>query len=245
MNERFIRISYTIIFGITLIISIITLGISASLVSKYNKDGYPPEHTGAYRDRIRLLLVASVWTTFFAREYSTDTAAIWRQRRFGCGGTDGDGRIRGMGDDGCVCPVAMEVGLRRLCAPCADVQEKAGRSWASAVGGESGVLRRVAEARRLTPLSPLPAACGSTLGLLDIAMPLFASSDASLYAPPSLLGVASSTSVARRSPLYSTLARQMLTPQSSSRSASSSSATARSGAFSRTWSGSSSASSCT
>lgn len=69
MNERFIRISYTIIFGITLLISIITLGISASLVSKYNKDGYPPEHTGAYRDRIRLMLVASVWTTFFGREY--------------------------------------------------------------------------------------------------------------------------------------------------------------------------------
>lgn len=70
MNERFIRISYTILFVIIAIISIITLGITASLVSKYNKDGYPPEHTGAYRDRIRLLLVASVWTTFFAREYT-------------------------------------------------------------------------------------------------------------------------------------------------------------------------------
>lgn len=69
MNERVIRITYGVIFGITCLISLITLGITASLVSKYNKDGYPPDHTGAYRDRIRLLLVASVWTTFFSREY--------------------------------------------------------------------------------------------------------------------------------------------------------------------------------
>lgn len=90
MNERFIRISYTIIFGITLIISIITLGISASLVSKYNKDGYPPEHTGAYRDRIRLLLVASVWTTFFGREYH-------RLPRAGAGGVCRDAGLERMG----------------------------------------------------------------------------------------------------------------------------------------------------
>lgn len=70
MNERFIRLSYALIFGIICIISIITLGITASLVAKYNKIGYPPDHTGAYRDRIRLLLVGSVWTTFFSREYA-------------------------------------------------------------------------------------------------------------------------------------------------------------------------------
>jgi hypothetical protein len=34
-------------------------------VGYYNGHGYP---SGSYRDRIRILLVAGVWTTFFGRE---------------------------------------------------------------------------------------------------------------------------------------------------------------------------------
>ncbi len=39
--------------------SVVSLAISASLVKFYNDHQYP---SGAYRDRIRILLVASVWT---------------------------------------------------------------------------------------------------------------------------------------------------------------------------------------
>lgn len=118
MNERFIRISYSVIFVIIAIISLITLGITASLVSKYNKDGYPPEHTGAYRDRIRLLLVASVWTTFFAREYegARQRRPEPRPRARGPGGRgdagDRNGGMNGRGRGRC--------GRSTTCAPLHD-----------------------------------------------------------------------------------------------------------------------------
>lgn len=41
----------------------------ASLVAHYNSEGYPPVHTNAYRDRIRILLAAGIWTTFMGREW--------------------------------------------------------------------------------------------------------------------------------------------------------------------------------
>jgi hypothetical protein len=37
-------------------------------VAHYNSEGYPPVHTNAYRDRIRILLAAGIWTTFMGRE---------------------------------------------------------------------------------------------------------------------------------------------------------------------------------
>ncbi|BEI84331.1 hypothetical protein CcaverHIS002_0409350 [Cutaneotrichosporon cavernicola] len=54
MNERTIRITHGLIFLVVFI------------VSYYNKNGYPPQHNAAYRDRIRITLVASVWTCVFA-----------------------------------------------------------------------------------------------------------------------------------------------------------------------------------
>ncbi|WVO22645.1 uncharacterized protein IAS62_003975 [Cryptococcus decagattii] len=62
-SERVIRFTHTFLFTLVLLSSIVALGISASLVSHYNSHGYPPVHTDAYRDRIRVLLTASVWTT--------------------------------------------------------------------------------------------------------------------------------------------------------------------------------------
>jgi len=38
---------------------------SASLVAHYNSHGYP---NISYRDRIRIILAASIWTTFVASE---------------------------------------------------------------------------------------------------------------------------------------------------------------------------------
>ncbi|WVR09091.1 hypothetical protein IAU60_006153 [Kwoniella sp. DSM 27419] len=64
-SERAIKLSHSILFGLTLLASIVALIISAVLVAHYNKEGYPPAHTGAYTARIRILLVASVWTTAF------------------------------------------------------------------------------------------------------------------------------------------------------------------------------------
>jgi hypothetical protein len=64
-NERGVRLSHTVIFGLTTLAAIVALAISASLVAHYNSEGYPG---GAYRDRIRILLVASVWTTGIGRE---------------------------------------------------------------------------------------------------------------------------------------------------------------------------------
>ena len=62
-SERVIRFTHTFLFTLVLLASIVALGISGSLVGHYNSNGYPPAHTNAYRDRIRILLVASVWTT--------------------------------------------------------------------------------------------------------------------------------------------------------------------------------------
>ncbi|WWC91235.1 uncharacterized protein L201_006177 [Kwoniella dendrophila CBS 6074] len=64
-SERVTKIAHSVLFGLTLLVGIIALIISATLVSHYNKNGYPPQHTGGYTARIRILLVASVWTTVF------------------------------------------------------------------------------------------------------------------------------------------------------------------------------------
>ena len=74
-SDRVVKISHSVLFTLTLLASIVALAISASLVSHYNADGYPPVHTGAYRDRIRILLVASVWTTASASESAAVLAA--------------------------------------------------------------------------------------------------------------------------------------------------------------------------
>lgn len=66
-NERGVRLSHTVIFGLTTLAAIVALAISASLVSHYNAEGYPG---GAFRDRIRILLVASVWTTAIGCEWA-------------------------------------------------------------------------------------------------------------------------------------------------------------------------------
>ena len=70
ISERGVRISHSVIYGLTLLVGIIALAISASLVAYYNDNGYPGQHTNAYKDRIRILLVASVWTVFFGSKSS-------------------------------------------------------------------------------------------------------------------------------------------------------------------------------
>lgn len=67
-SERGVRYSHVALFTLTLLASIVALAISASLVKYYNDNGYPAAHYAAYRDRIRILLVASVWTTAISRE---------------------------------------------------------------------------------------------------------------------------------------------------------------------------------
>lgn len=68
VSDRLVRLSHTVLFTLVLLSSIVALAISASLVSHYNNTGYPAVHTGAYRDRIRILLTAGVWSTAIARE---------------------------------------------------------------------------------------------------------------------------------------------------------------------------------
>jgi hypothetical protein len=63
-SERIVRISHSAIFGLMTLAAIVALAISASLVAHYNQDGYPAVHTAPYRDRIRICLAASIWTTF-------------------------------------------------------------------------------------------------------------------------------------------------------------------------------------
>ena len=69
VSDRAVKLSHTVLFTLTLLASIVALAISASLVAHYNTDGYPPVHTKAYKDRIRIILVASVWTTAIASEW--------------------------------------------------------------------------------------------------------------------------------------------------------------------------------
>lgn len=71
-SERVIKLSHTVLFTLCALASIVALAISASLVSHYNADGYPSVHTGAYRDRIRILLVASVWSTAVTSEFGRE-----------------------------------------------------------------------------------------------------------------------------------------------------------------------------
>ena len=72
VSDRAVRLAHTILFALVLVASIIALAISASLVSHYNHDGYPDHHTDAYKARIRILLVSSVWTVAFGSQ-STST----------------------------------------------------------------------------------------------------------------------------------------------------------------------------
>ncbi|GFZ47426.1 hypothetical protein JCM24511_05170 [Saitozyma sp. JCM 24511] len=64
VSERGVRITHSVLFTLTTLAAIVVLAISASLVAHYNSEGYPPVHTNAYRDRIRILLAAGIWTTF-------------------------------------------------------------------------------------------------------------------------------------------------------------------------------------
>lgn len=235
MNARFIRLSYTIIFVIIAIISLITLGITASLVSKYNKDGYPPEHTNSYRDRIRLLLVGSVWTTFFAREYDwlaeyvappahLRGSEIWATMEEAGGGV----HARNVGDlrdgDGTIvrqCKAEPERGreANKLRAP-----DPLGAVVASGVGTPRALSFR--------PLCLRLAlgTCHSTLAIRD-------TSPRPSYAPQPPISTSPRSTPDSKAPTH--LASRLsasahANPQSSSKSASSSSATARSGAFFRT-----------
>ncbi|KAK1922501.1 hypothetical protein DB88DRAFT_495313 [Papiliotrema laurentii] len=83
VSDRAVRLFHTIIFTLTLLSSIVALAISASLVSHYNSEGYPPVHTNAYRDRIRILLVASVWTTAVTIFLIVGFLTLGRHRAFG------------------------------------------------------------------------------------------------------------------------------------------------------------------
>lgn len=68
VSDRAVRLSHTVLYTLTLLSSVVALAISASLVAHYNSDGYPPVNTRSYRDRIRIILVASVWSTAIASE---------------------------------------------------------------------------------------------------------------------------------------------------------------------------------
>ncbi|KAK4687302.1 hypothetical protein P7C73_g2819, partial [Tremellales sp. Uapishka_1] len=67
VSEKGTRIAHGLMFGLLIIVSIVCLAVSGSLVHYYNDHGYPRFHDTAYKQRIRILLVASVWTTVFAR----------------------------------------------------------------------------------------------------------------------------------------------------------------------------------
>ncbi|KAM0792530.1 hypothetical protein ACM66B_005199 [Microbotryomycetes sp. NB124-2] len=59
VSERTIRLVHLPLFVLILLAGIVALAISGSLVGHYNSVGYP---NVSYRDRIRILLVASIWT---------------------------------------------------------------------------------------------------------------------------------------------------------------------------------------
>ncbi|ODN95860.1 hypothetical protein L198_04479 [Cryptococcus wingfieldii CBS 7118] len=82
-SESLIRWSHRGLFALIAIASLISLVISAVLVGYYNKHGYPSHHTHAYRDRIRILLVASVWTMAWALILIIGFAAMGTSAVFG------------------------------------------------------------------------------------------------------------------------------------------------------------------
>jgi len=61
-SERTVKLVHLPLFVLITLTSIVVVAISGSLVGFYNSHGYP---SGSYRDRIRILLVAGVWTTTF------------------------------------------------------------------------------------------------------------------------------------------------------------------------------------
>ncbi|GAA6001191.1 hypothetical protein JCM10207_007452 [Rhodosporidiobolus poonsookiae] len=58
VSERFVRFSVVPLTTISFILSVVTLGLSASLEAHWAKNGFP---NGSYRDRERILLAASIW----------------------------------------------------------------------------------------------------------------------------------------------------------------------------------------
>ncbi|WVO15474.1 hypothetical protein L204_103132 [Cryptococcus depauperatus] len=63
LSKRLIKLTHTILFSLVFLASVAALGVSSAIVKHYNSRGYPPVNNHGYRDRIRILLVASVWTT--------------------------------------------------------------------------------------------------------------------------------------------------------------------------------------
>ncbi|WVQ81209.1 hypothetical protein IAT38_003331 [Cryptococcus sp. DSM 104549] len=82
-SERVVRTSHIASFTLIIIASLIAVGLSGYLVGKYNSDGYPPVHTHAYRDRIRIVLVASVWSAAFGLILTGGFHALGRKPAFG------------------------------------------------------------------------------------------------------------------------------------------------------------------
>lgn len=68
VSERGVRISHVVLYGLTGLAGIVALAISASLVSHYNAEGYPPANTNAYRDRIRVCLAGAIVTVASCRK---------------------------------------------------------------------------------------------------------------------------------------------------------------------------------
>lgn len=96
-SERAVRYGHAALFTLTLLASIVALAISASLVKYYNDNGYPPANTGAYRDRIRILLTASTWSTAISRELRPSPYFISTASHGGCarpGGETGGTSLR-------------------------------------------------------------------------------------------------------------------------------------------------------
>jgi len=83
VSDSAVKISHTVLFTLTLIASIVALAISGSLVGHYNNDGYPEFHHGAYTARIRILLVASVWTVAFSIVLIIGFQMLGNHRAFG------------------------------------------------------------------------------------------------------------------------------------------------------------------
>lgn len=58
-----LAVSLVLLHQLALMLTHLCTQISAALVYHFNRNGYP---NGSYRDRIRIILVAAVWMTFFA-----------------------------------------------------------------------------------------------------------------------------------------------------------------------------------
>nr|ODO03783.1 hypothetical protein L204_00122 [Cryptococcus depauperatus CBS 7855] len=77
LSKRLIKLTHTILFSLVFLASVAALGVSSAIVKHYNSRGYPPVNNHGYRDRIRILLVASVWTTASAKGIGDTMANVW------------------------------------------------------------------------------------------------------------------------------------------------------------------------